>query len=210
QLLRAGNILGAVSEEQTGDTTFRTIVGVPNVKIELNGAPDDLHSGSKPASWSTYGYPCQRTAPSTAGPRAMQDVVWPYDPLKPLSWQFDSTHPTLMAGDYVRMYGALVTDIPHTGEGPIAQFLCKMFSLAPACAPDGPQPRRRLAPVRWSGGLREQDPANPSRHPEMPPPDIIAVLPPKAHTMTLRSVAVSADNCLVGTCEHAILDVDIA
>jgi hypothetical protein len=217
RLLRAGNMVSAVSEEQTGDTTFRKIVGVPNVKVELNGAPDGRHAGAKPASWSTYGYPCQRVAPTGSGRRgkvggevALQDVVWPYDPMKPLSWQFDSTNPTLKAGDYVRMYGALVTDVPHSGEGPIAQFLCKMFNLGPACSTDGLQTQLRLALVRWAGKLTEEDPDNPSRYTEMHPPDIIAVLPMKAHTMALKSVAVSADNCLVGSCEETVLDVDIA
>jgi hypothetical protein len=111
--------------------------------IELNGAPDDVHAGTKPASRNTYGYPCQRVAPTgrpggkVGAEVALQDVVWPYDPLKPLSWQFDSTNPTLKVGDYVRMYGGLVTDVPHSGEGPIAQFLCRMFSLGPACATEG-------------------------------------------------------------------------
>jgi hypothetical protein len=216
RLLRAGNMVSAVTEEQMGDTTFRKTVGVPNVKVELNGAPDDRHAGTKPAAWSTYGYPCQRVAPTgrrggkVGGEVALQDVVWPYDPLKPLSWQFDSTNPTLKVGDYVRMYGALVTDVPHSGEGPIAQFLCKMFSLGPACATGGLETQLNLALVRWSGKLTEEDPDNNARYTEMHPPDIIAVLPTKAHTMALKSVAVSAENCLVGPCEQTVLDVDLA
>jgi hypothetical protein len=195
QLLRPGNMISHISEEQTLDTRVRTVVGIPNVHVELNGYVPSQHGGAAaPSSWSSYGQECQ-----------VAQTVWPFDPVRPLSWQ----NP-LSDGVYVRMYGALVTDAPHTEEGTIAQFLCRQFNLGPACATDGLKTQQRLALVRWAGNRADNDPTNQARWTEMHPPDIIAILSPKPHTTNLRSVAVSAENCLVGPCEMTTLDVDIA
>jgi hypothetical protein len=196
QLLRAGNFVGMVTQEQTGDTRARTIVGVPNINVELNGYVPSAHGNAAgPSSWSAYGRGC------IAGNN--ETTVWAYDPEQPLSWQ----NP-LQAGDYVRMYGALVTDGPHTEQGYPAEFFCRQFNIGAACSTPGTE--QRLALIRWAGNRPDNDPTNWARWTEMHPPDIIAVLPAKAHTLTFRSVAVSAENCLVGPCETTTLDVDIA
>jgi len=213
QLLRPGNLVVHVSDEQAHDATVRTVVGVPNVHVELNGYVPLQHNGAAaPSSWSSYGQDCQIPwvhgggGPKHGGPiHDTQNTVWPFDPTHPLSWQ----NP-LGDGDYVRMYGELVTDSPHTEEGIPAQFFCRQFNLGPACNTNGIKTQQRIALVRWAGNRSDEDPTNQARWTEMHPPDMIAILSPKPHTTTLRSVAVSAENCLVGSCETTSLDVDLA
>lgn len=211
QLLRPGNMISHVSEEQTGDARVRTVVGIPNLHVELNGYVPSQHGGAAaPGSWSSYGVDCTvvwvhggKTAHSPPV-REVQTVAWPFDPERPLSWQ-----DKISEGAYVRMYGALTTDAPHTSEGTPAQFFCRQFNLGPACNTDGLKTQQRLALVRWAGNRAEEDPTNQARWTELHPPDMIAILSPKAHTTNLRSVAVSAENCLVGPCETTSLDVDL-
>src|SRR5882762_3034712 len=213
QLLRPGNLVVHVSDEQAHDATVRTVVGVPNVHVELNGYVPMQHNGAAaPGSWSSYGQDCQIPwvhgggGPKHGGPiHDTQNTVWPFDPTHPLSWQ----NP-LGDGDYVRMYGELVTDSPHTEEGIPAQFFCRQFNLGPACNTNGIKTQQRIALVRWAGNRSDEDPTNQARWTEMHPPDMIAILSPKPRTTTLRSVAVSAENCLVGSCETTSLDVDLA
>jgi hypothetical protein len=195
QLLRAGNFINDISNEQIGDMKLRRIVGTPNVVVELNGyVPSKNNELPAPTSWNTFNQDCKDT-------NRNETAVWAFNPIKPLSWQ-----KPLEAGDYVRIYGALVTDGPHTSEGLFPQFFCRQFNLA--CDADNAT-EQRLALVRWGGNRNDDDSTNQARWTEMHPPDIIAILPQKARTNTFRSVAVSAENCLVGPCEKTILDFAI-
>jgi hypothetical protein len=195
ELLRAGNFVANVTAEQTGDTKARTSVGIPNVNVELNGyIPAAQGGAAAPPGWSAFGKNCVAKNETTA---------WEFDPAQPLSWQS-----ALQMGDYVRMYGALVTDGPHTEQGFPALFFCNQFNIGAACSTTGTE--QRLALIRWAGNRPDNDPTNSARWTELHPPDIIAVLPAKPHTTAFRSVAVSAENCLIGPCETTTLDVDIA
>jgi hypothetical protein len=182
-LLRAGNIIVMTSNgnETEGDTYFQRVVSLPHVHVELNGYVPSQHDGrAAPSSWSWYGRVCQfADEPWTT-------VVWPFDPLKPLPWQ----NP-LSDGDYVRMYGALITDQSHAWT-----------------TVDHPWEMNEALKM-WGEYRPDEDSANQARWTEMHPPDIIAILPQKPHTTTLRGVLVSAGHCLIGPCETTTLDANI-
>lgn len=196
KLLRPGNMLEMMTNPLVKDTRARLAVGTANVDIELNGwVPTQNPGQSPPATWQKFGQDCVLKGVPT------DTAVWEYDPVRPLSWQ----NP-LQKGDYVRMFGSLVTDEPHDGSGIFAQVLCRDFHFGPSCAIDNIQ--LNLAKKRWGGNRADTDPDNAARWTEMHPPDIIAVLPMKQHVSTLTAVAVSAENCVLG-CEVSRLDVDI-
>lgn len=197
-LIKPGNMLEHVSGEITGDTRMRTVVGTPNIDIELNGwVPRKNPGQTKPATWQKFGHDC------VLEDTIMTDTaVWEYDPVRPLSW-LDAPK----VGDYVRMFGSLVTDEPHDEEGWPAQFLCRNLGLTVSC--NITDTEKRLAKKRWAGAHASADPDNPARWTEMHPPDIIALLGMKPPNKVLRSVAISAENCAVGSCEKTTLDVDI-
>jgi hypothetical protein len=184
KVIRAGNIL-VVGHDATGPLSAR--VATPLVHVEAIGMdPAKPGQENAPAGWQTFG--------------RCGDAKWAFDPLNPLDWQ-----PDLAAGQYVRVFGGLVTDDPHSGQSVFPTEVFRLTGIALTA-----QGEFNGTLKRWAGGRPFDDPENASRYTEMHPPDIIAVLPDKAPEETFRAVAVSAENCLVACGGGSALDADIA
>lgn len=164
------------------------IVGTPLVHVELNGWDPQKHPGEKPpADWRTFDRNCD-------------GVLWPYDPIHPISSQ-----PPLREGQYVRMYGGLITDSPHINEGSIPFGLLRYMNMGTTDVTDV-----REMMDRWARGSTDKDPNNPARWTEMHPPDIIDVLDEnRTRQETLRSVMVSSEACPTACPWFASVDINI-
>lgn len=170
KVIRPGNVFVA-GHNATGPLSRR--VATPLVHMEAIGMdPAKPGQETAPAGWETFG--------------RCGDVKWAFDPLNPLDWQ-----PDLAAGQYVRVFGGLVTDGPHSGTGVFPTEVFRLTGIALTA-----QGEFNGTMKRWAGGRPDDAPDNASRYTEMHPPDIIAVLPDKAPEETFRAVAVSAENCL--------------
>lgn len=155
------------------DGTDWVRVGRLIIHVELNGWDDSIRTMDKgtngrplnplykitfPLGWQTY----------NVDPQA-RNVYWPYNPRHPLYWQ-----DPLEDGQYVRMYGSIVTDDPHQHHKTDIQG--------------------NSIKALWNGlGRAESDPSHPAQWTEMHSPDIISVLKHKDKKETDTAVAICAD-----------------
>ena len=181
-LVKVGNIL-QLGEPDAGITDGRAWCAKPVIKLEIVGFPPKGQRDRKqPPDWA-FVNPDFLLTDTTAGEAFNKPVTWPFDPTK------SSPGNVLLAdGDYVRLYGSLVSDKRHTGDTPT---IIDAVNL-------------------WATGLgnNEDDQA---RWTEVHPPDWIEVLRHAGlPTQTLRGVIVVAP----GTYDwrgpiESTLDVDI-
>jgi hypothetical protein len=197
-LILAGN-LNVFSDQRDPNTPSSVVVGRPVVHVELNGwRPSVNHNGQTlPVDWGFTG----ADAVNCPG------VSWAFNPTNPLSWQ-----PPLAVGQYVRIVGSLLTDVPHESEAQIPTWLLATFGINSETSAD----KQKMVALNvlqqdWAGGRSDDDLNNPARWTEIHPPDIIAILDspssPQLPTETFRGVTVIATNCAFG-CSQT-LDTDI-
>jgi hypothetical protein len=182
-LVKVGNIL-QLGEPEAGIADGRAWCAKPVIKLEIVGFPPKGQRDRKqPLDWA-FVDPTFLLTDSSAGDAFNKPPIWPFDPTKP-----SPGNASLVDGDYVRVYGSLVTDKRHSG---------------------GFTPTINDAIELWATGLgnNEDDQA---RWTEVHPPDWIEVLRhAEPATQTLRGVTVVAP----GTYEwrgpiESTLDVDI-
>ena len=180
-----------VSVSVNGEVTFRSSdrakLGEPIMQIELDGwQRTDTYRGqpAKPASW-TFTNECNTPA-----------AVWPYDPRNPKAGD-----PALAVGQYVRVVGSLVTDEPHMemDMGSTNLVLTMGYAYAVQTLGKAHADSAELNAIKWlwSDGKGETDELNPARYNEVHSPDFFAVLSPKDHTETIRTIAIVAKNGLI-------------
>ena len=183
ELVKVGNILQLPAEQETGTVDGRAYCSQPVIKMEIVGFPPKGQRDRKqPPDWA-FVDPDLKLKDTSAGDAFDKPVTWPFDPTTPAIGNI-----RIGDGDYVRVYGSLVTDKRHSGG----------FK----------EPSVNDAVELWKAGLgnNENDDA---RWTEIHPPDWIEVLPaPRAQT--LRGVVVAAP----GTYQwrgriESVLDVDI-
>jgi len=172
------------------------------IHVELQGWDVSRQGGrAAPSDWGFMREGACETSPTFpggAGPRPgsaserhnlrslSPTVSWPFNPKNPIG-----SEPALSAGQYVRMYGAIVSDEPHD-QGHVGYTLGCL--VAEACNGEGDL---NAAKWTWSGGRSDTKPSNPARWTEMHSPDIISVLPSPTRNETVRVIAVAAKNCFL-------------
>jgi hypothetical protein len=180
-LVKVGNIL-QLGDAEAGITDGRAWCARPVIKLEIVGFPPKGQRDRKqPPDWAFVDTTFLLTD-STAGDAFNKPPIWPFDPTKPAAGNV-----SIADGDYVRLYGSLVTDKRHSSN----------FS-----------PTINDALELWATGLgnNEDDQA---RWTEVHPPDWIEVLPaPKPQV--LRGVVVAAPGTFPWRARiESALDVDI-
>jgi len=173
------------------------------IHMEVWGWQKKLHSLAKPPdSW--------KAMPSTTCDiRDNEPVLWPFDPHNP--WG----DTPIKQGDYVVVYGALVTDNPHYSSNR-AEIVGCGFLPEDCGEPD------KLDVLRtWYGAWHcpndlpiigkicpddldgEKDELNPARWTEIHPPDNIFPLSPPPIKEQSFAVALLSEHCLFGPCKEA-------
>ena len=168
ELLRVGNLTGLGDERD--QRSVRAVAARPLIRIEFGGWDLRRKPRRPPAGWRYMGAP------------GCPDVVWAFNPTNPVKGQ-----PALVPGQYVRIVGALVMDMPHATKAVVGVWLLRHmgFSLGSNYMVYGTQ-------NFWSQG-GEHNPSNPARWTEIHPPDSIEVLPAKPMLETLRGIAVGVE-----------------
>jgi hypothetical protein len=110
ELVKVGNILQLPSEQGDGTGDGRAWCAKPLIKMEIVGyPPKGQRDRKKPPDWATVD-------PTFL----LNDPTWPAFDKQPPTWPFDRTRPApanvaIGDGDYVCVYGSLVTDKRHKG-----------------------------------------------------------------------------------------------
>jgi Protein of unknown function (DUF3892) len=184
QLVKVGNILQLPSEEHDGTADGRAWCAKPLIKLEIVGyPPKGQRDRKKPPDW-IFKSPEFVLMDDTAGDAYKQCVIWPFDPREPLPGNI-----AIGDGDYVRVYGSLVTDKRHSNDKNFPATVNNAIEL-------------------WKAGLgnNENDDA---RWTEVHPPDLIEVIPSPA-PQVLRGVVVAAPGTYPWRAQiESTLDVDI-
>jgi hypothetical protein len=184
QLVKVGNILQLPSEEHDGTADGRAWCAKPLIKLEIVGhPPKGQRDRKKPPDWGVMD-----SSPLLDDPSAPEfdkkPPTWPFDPTKPVPGNV-----AIADGDYVHVYGSLVTDKRHSND--------KNF---PATVND--------AIELWKTGLgnNENDDA---RWTEVHPPDWFKVCSAPG-SQVLRGVVVVAPGTFPWRARiESVLDVDI-
>jgi Protein of unknown function (DUF3892) len=179
ELVKVGNIL-QLGKPEAGIADGRAWCARPEIKMEFVGLPPKGQRDRKPPPDWAFVDPTFLLTDSSAA-AFNTPPTWPFDTTKPAPGNV-----TIVEGEYVRVYGSLVTDKRHSGDTP---------SITDAVG-------------LWATGLgnNEDDQA---RWTEVHPPDWMEVVT-APRSQTLRGVVVSAP----GTYEwrtriESTLDVDI-
>ena len=166
---------------------FKCTVVLPQIKMEFNSwgwkgrFPPSVNE--PPKDWKKY------DQAANCG-----EYIFPFDPVQPPGFP-----KPLVAGQYVRVVGSLVTDSPHLATDYFGYFKAHFLPFLA-----DPDEKRRAAMAAWGGGdtseQSDHDPAHPARWNEIHPPDLFQPLPkeppaePPAHQReTVRGVALVAD-----------------
>jgi hypothetical protein len=161
-VIRVGNILQAGIPE-AGVNDPRAWCATPIVHLELTGWPpkDQADKRRRPDDWQFS----DKNLPYT-GVRAAEfpQAIWPFDPRAPAR-----TNVPIHENQYVRVYGALVTDVPHA---------------------DDSGNRKPAVCMWWTDGQNRE--GNQARWTEVHPVDWMSVEPPKNLYETFRGVTVVA------------------
>ncbi len=182
ELVKVGNILQLPSEQGDGTADGRAWCAKPLIKMEIVGfPPKGQRDRKKPPDW-VFEDPEFLLNDPTAPEFDQKPPTWPFDPKKPAP-----ANVAIGDGDYVRVYGSLVTDKRHKGY----------FSATVNDAVE-----------LWATGLgnNEDDDA---RWTEVHPPDWFEVLPAPG-SQVLRGVVVVAPGTFPWRARiESTLDVDI-
>jgi hypothetical protein len=180
-VVKIGNIL-QLGEPEAGITEGRAWCAKPVIKLEIVGfPPKGQRDRKRPPDW-TFVDPNFLLTDSSAGDAFNKPPIWPFDPARPAPGNMP-----IADGEYVRVYGSLVTDKRHSG---------------------GFTPTINDAVELWATGLgnNEDDQA---RWTEIHPPDWIEVLPAPG-AQTLRGVVVAAPGTFPWHARiESVLDIDI-
>jgi hypothetical protein len=176
-IIRPGNILNIKTHATPDPQTWRNLLTVPLIHVELNGwRPSDYSGVASPAP--DWGF-------ENADPGACPGVSWAFNPVNPLP-----TQGALVEGQYVRIVGSLLTDEPHArgdpGQG-VNTFMCLNFGICGTSSLEHTKVKNELME-----GYAATDPNNPMRWTEIHPPDVIAWLDTRAQTNTVRAVLLDA------------------
>ena len=183
-LVKVGNILQC-GEPEAGITDGRAWCAKPLIKMEIVGfPPKGQRDRKKPPDWTVSDPAFLLKDPSAGDAYNNKPPTWPVDRNRPALGNLP-----IADGDYVRVYGSLVTDKRHSGDSNFTASVNQAIEL-------------------WATGLgnNENDQA---RWTEIHPPDWIEVLPAPG-SQVLRGVVVAAP----GTFEwrasiESTVDVDI-
>jgi MIR domain len=166
---------------------FKCAVALPRIKMELNSwgwkNMFPVSVSEHPGDWKKY------DQAANCG-----NYVFPFDPVQPPGFP-----KPLGAGQYVRVVGSLVTDIPHITEDYFGYYIAEFLPFVST-----PQRNRRAAAAAWGGGgtalKDEHNPMHPARWNEIHPPDLFQPLkePPVHQRETVRGVALIADGIAEG------------
>lgn len=182
-LVKIGNIL-QLGEPEAGITDGRAWCAKPVIKIEIVGfPPKGQRDRKKPPDWA-FVDPTFLLNDPTAGDAHNKPPTWPVDPKQPALGNVP-----IADGDYVRVYGSLVTDKRHGGSSDFSASVNGAIEL-------------------WATGLgnNENDQA---RWTEIHPPDWIEFVP-APHSQILRGVVVAAPGTFPWRASiESTLDVDI-
>jgi hypothetical protein len=188
-IVRPGNVINSAARlaepgdalgHETGPLATASswgLVARPIVHVEVASWDPSRHKGeTAPTGWRVLTLP-----DCPAG------VRWPYDPRNPIRGQA-----ALVAGQYVRMVGSLVTDDPHVRiteeEADYASSNRAVHGIL-----GGDDPTTLAVRLFWEQERSENSPRNGSRWSELHPPDTVDVLStaPSRDAQILRSVAVA-------------------
>lgn len=186
--------------------------------------PDWVQSTDQPTcSGSTWAYDPQYPfrPPPTAAPGA---TAGPTPNPTPYPASLSSQGP-LAAGQYVRMYGAVVLDTSHTGSDNFGNWLYGQYGIQNKTYNPVADPALIQVQGWWNGcdNIAEyvtscsditSQYGDEARHSEIHSPDIIAQLPDPGRRETVRAVGLVATNCitpagLIAPCDSQSLDEDI-
>lgn len=109
KLLRVGNIVVHCQPEATTSTSPTNMVSLPLIHCELNSwgwiskYPPTFSNTHKPIGWDIK---------STGNGGNLQATIWPFDP----GIDASGTNISAPDGDYVKIWGSIVTDDPHEGD----------------------------------------------------------------------------------------------
>jgi hypothetical protein len=169
-IFRLGDILAMGINPQTNDRF--SWVTTPVFHVELNGWPENpsAHPGDhwtkgahRPADWTAV-------ARDANGDPIEPGVVWPFVPT------VDSGGRRLAAGDYVRVSGSLVTDVPHQAGGDFWTALDQLTGIRIW------NDDYLFAANDWDAGHGEDDESCPARWTEFHPPDLVELVDPTEPT----------------------------
>ena len=183
-LVKVGNIL-QLGEPEAGITEGRAWCAKPWIKLEIVGhPPKGQRDRKKPPDWVFKDDNFLLDDESAGEAFHKKPPFWPFDPTKPAPGKV-----SIADGDYVRVYGSLVTDKRHSHDENFSPTVNDAIEL-------------------WATGLGNNV-DDQARWTELHPPDWIEVLP-AARSQVLRGVTVAAP----GTYEwrpriESVLDVDI-
>jgi hypothetical protein len=202
--VKVGDILGfgKYLGPDPNNMNYSAFVSRPALHMELNGWSiydgDQVRPG-KPADWQVYVI----HDPSTQG------TVWPFNPwtmkADPAVVSWPTAPGATAEGDYVRVSGNLVSDIPHNrGEGKgWAEWRQSVFGAINQASYD------EISQL-WERGHDPNTPEDPARWTEVHPPDAIEVLSPQTQTSFYTGVAlIAAGPVLDPAGQDNALDVDI-
>lgn len=184
-LVKVGNIL-QLGSPQAGITDRRAWCATPSIKMEIVGfPPKGQRDRAFPPDWTHEMTPPLLLDAADAGAANNHPVKWPFEPTAP-----PPSSKMIMGGEYVRVFGAIVSDKRHDDDVEFRAF--------------------RDVIDAWATGYgnNEDDPA---RWTEVHPPDWIEIIDPAPPvTQTFRGVTVLAPGTFPWRpTVVSVLDVDI-
>jgi hypothetical protein len=175
---KVGDIL-AMGKCVSDPDDYQARAAIPTIHLEVNGWDPAKHAGAQPPKdWTLTG--------ATVHPGVgWNQLIWPYLP----TTDRGATGATpLAAGQYVRVYGSVIADIPHAhGQGKaVSDWFQQAFGIGTSSADYG------QAALAWIGSGTEQDETAPARWTEIHPPDLIEILPDQPRTEAVYGITVIA------------------
>lgn len=174
-ILKIGNVLQLGTRE--ANATPLAWCATPTIELELSGHPvKDQFERKCPPDWQPFDTNCIWEHGGVT-----MVVRWPFHPCRPRP-----SDPPLRTGQYVRVCGSLVTDVPHYDDYPELKTALDVWKSTWD---------RVGNPVRWS---------------EIHPPDTIEVIDSRPLTETVRGVLVAAPGTVNWKPrQYSTLDVDL-
>lgn len=183
EVIRPGNLIH-FPLDRDGHGSFKRLIVTPMVHVELIGWDESKyhHTGPNPY-WSV------RYLPGPGCPA----IDWPFDPRNPIPSDQSQDplqfQPSLKDSQYVRVYGSILTDDPHSEEDAAFTLMCRFGFGCPG------ESDQNVVKKVWAAGHDYDDPKNLTRWTEIHPPDIIVVLH-KDKKETVRGIVVTSPSCL--------------